>query len=269
MRSRLFFFGVTVFWLSMNYLLWRSQLAGHSAFGSALPAQAVWEKILTAPDNSTLAIYDHEVKTGVGHWNAGLAESALISSKILAAEYRPDGQEQTLTGYTLSFEGSLLYKTSNHVSFQIAFALDTNKVWQDFHFHAVMRPRAWDLHALAAAEKVTLKMSEGKTAWDKTWSFAELRDPQALFGEVGGAFALGVLGMDQSLPGLSSQGIKWEAHEDRIKLGGIPVRAYRLDAYILEQRVEIFVSQVGEILRVDLPRKISLRNQAFIPANPG
>ena len=71
MRSRLFFLGVTVFWLAMNFLLWRSQVAGHSAFGSALPAEAVWDKILTAPDNSTLNIYDHEVKTGVGHWNAG------------------------------------------------------------------------------------------------------------------------------------------------------------------------------------------------------
>ena len=269
MRARLFFSGVTVFWLCMNFLLWRSQIAGHSIFGSALPAEAVWDKILNAPDNSTLAVYDHEVKTGVGHWNAGLAESALISSKILAAEYQPGSQEQKLTGYTLSFEGSLLYKMSNHVSFQIAFALDTNKVWQDFRFHAVMRPRSWDFHALAAAQKVTLKISEGATTMDKTWSFAELRDPQALFGEVGGAFALGVLGVDQGLPGLSRQGVEWEAHEDSIRLGGVSVRAYRLDAYILGQQVEIFVSRVGEILRVNLPRKITLRNQAFIPASPG
>jgi len=269
MRSRLFFLGVTVFWLAMNFLLWRSQVAGHSVFGSALPAEAVWEKILTAPDNSTLNIYDHEVKTGVGRWNAGLAESALISSKILAAEYQPGSQEQKLTGYTLSFEGSLLYKTSQHASFQIAFALDTNKVWQDFRFHAVMRPKSWDLHAVSPAEKVTLKVSEGSTTWDKTWTFAELRDPQALFGEVGGAFALGILGMDQSLPGLARQGVEWEAHEDRIRLGGVSVRAYRLDAYILGQRVEIFVSRVGEILRVDLPRNISLRNQAFVPGSPG
>ena len=56
MRSRLFFLGVTVFWLTMNVLLWRAQVAGHSPFGSALPAEAVWDKILTAPDNSNLDI---------------------------------------------------------------------------------------------------------------------------------------------------------------------------------------------------------------------
>jgi hypothetical protein len=269
MRSRLFFLGVTVFWLSMNYLLWRSQAGGHSAFGSALPAEAVWDKILTAPDNSDLNIYDHEVKTGFGHWSAGLADSPLLSSRILAAEYRPGGPEQKLTGYTLNFEGSLLYKGSNHVRFQIAFALDTNKVWQDFRFRASMRPRAWDVHALAAAEKIALKVSEGDTTWDKTWTFAELRDPQALFGEVGGAFALGVLGMNQSLPGVARQGIEWEAHEDRMKFGVTTVHGYRLEAFILGQRVQIFVSRVGEILRVDLPRDISLRNQALSAPSHG
>jgi hypothetical protein len=268
MRPRLFFLAVTVFWLSMNFLLWRSQAGGHSAFGSALPAEAVWDKILTAPDNSDLNIYDHEVKTGFGHWSAGLADSPLLSSKILDAEYHPGGPDQKPAGYTLSFEGSLLYKGSNHARFQIAFALDTNKVWQDFRFRASMRPRAWDVHALAPAQTISLKINEGETTWDKTWTFAELRDPQALFGEVGGAFALGVLGLDQSLPGVARQGIEWEAHEDRMKFGATTVRGYRLDAFILGQRVEIFVSRVGEILRVDLPRKISLRNQALsLPSN--
>jgi len=269
MRPRLFFLGVTVFWLAMNYLLWQSQFGGHSAFGSALPAEAVWDKILNAPDNSALDIYDHEVRTGSGRWTAGLADSPLLSSKILAADYRPDGQGQKPTGYTLSFEGRLLYKTSNSVKFQIAFALDTNKVWQDFRFRASMRPKSWDVHALAREEKVILKVNEGDTAWDKTWTFAELRDPQSLFGEVGGTFALGVLGMNQSLPGVTSRTLEWEAHEDHMKYGDTTVRAYRLDAYVLGQRVEIFVSPVGEILRVDLPRKISLRNQALAPASNG
>jgi hypothetical protein len=265
MRSRLFFLGITVFWLSMNYLLWRSEAGGHSAFGSALPAQIVWDKILTAPDISDLNIYDHEVKTGLGHWSAGMADSALISSRILAAEYQPGGPEEKPTGYTLSFEGSLLYKGTNHVHFQIAFALDTNKVWQDFSFRATMRPRSWDVHALAPTEKINLKVTEGGATWDKTWTFAELRDPQALFGEVGGAFALGVLGLNQSLPGVTHQGIEWQAHEDRVKFGATTVRGYRLDAFVLGQSVEIFVSRAGEILRVDLPRKISLRNQALSP----
>ena len=199
----------------------------------------------------------------------GLADSPLISSKILAAEYRPGGQEQKLAGYTLSFEGSLLYKEHQPCPFPNRLRPGHQQGLAGLPFPRLHAARSWDVHALAAAEKIILKVSEGDTTLDKTWTFAELRDPQALFGEVGGAFALGVLGMNQSLPGVARQGIEWEAHEDRMKLGGTTVRAYRLDAYILGQRVEIFVSRVGEILRVDLPRKISLRNQALSPASNG
>ena len=269
MRSRLIFLGVTVFWLAMNYSLWQSQYGGHSLFGSALPAEVVWDKILTAPDNSSLDIYDHDVKTGVGRWTAGLADSPLISSKILAADYRPDGLGLKPSGYTLNLEGRLLYKKTMNVKYEIAFALDTNKVWQDFVFHASTRGRSWDVHALAGEEKISLKVVDGGNSLDKTWSFAELREPQSLFGEIGGSFALGVLGMNQSLPGVGARTIEWEAHEDRIKLGGAFARVYRLDAYILTQRVEIYVSQAGEILRVDLPRQISLRNQALLPGGNG
>ena len=268
MRSRLFFLGVTAFWLAMNYLLWQSQFGGHSAFGSSLPPQGVWDKILTAPDNSALDIFDHETKTGFGRWTAGLAESPLLSSKILAAEYQPGSMGQKLTGYTLNFEGRLMYKIKNDVRFQISFALDTNKVWQDFHFRASMPAKSWEVRALAGAETVTLKINDGDNSVDKTWTFAELRDPQSLFGEVGGTFALGVLGLNQSLPGVAGH-LEWEAHEDHIRYGGATVRAYRLDARILGQRVEILVSPVGEILRVDLPRNISLRNQAVNPGTHG
>jgi hypothetical protein len=250
----------------MNYLLWRSEVGGHTMFGSALPPAVVWEKILTAPDNSKLDIFDHDVKTGFGSWTAGSADSPLLSSRILSAEYRPGAPLAKPTGYTLCFEGSLLYKGTNNLRYQVSFALDTNKVWKDFHFHATMRPRTFDLRAMADEQRVNLSVDEGNTPWQRSWSFAELRDPQALMGEVGGAFALGVLSVNQSLPGVAGQGIEWEAHEDHLKIGGAKMRAYRLDAYILGQRVEIYVSLVGEILQVELPRRISLRNQAINPA---
>ncbi len=269
MRPRLFLLGVTVFWLAMNYLLWQSQYGGHSLFGSALPAEVVWDKILNAPDNSSLDIYDHEVKTGMGRWTAGLADSPRISGQVLAADFRPDALGLKLSGYTLNFEGRLLYKKTNNVKYEIAFALDTNKVWQDFVFHASTRGRSWDVQALAREERISLKVVDGGNIFDKSWTFAELRDPQSLFGEIGGTFALGVLGMKQSLPGVNTRTIEWEAHEDQIKFGGASVRAYRLDAYILSQRVEIYVSQAGEIFRVELPRKISLRNQAISPGTNG
>jgi hypothetical protein len=57
--------------------------------------------------------------------------------------------------------------------------------------------------------------------------------------------------------------MQWEAHEDRMKFGQSYMRVYRLDSFFLGQRVELVVSRIGEILWVDLPFKISLRNQAL------
>ena len=59
----------------MNYLLWRSQWGAHSRIGNAVPVEVVWDKILTAPDSSSLDIYDHEKKIGVCHWLAGVGDS--------------------------------------------------------------------------------------------------------------------------------------------------------------------------------------------------
>jgi hypothetical protein len=265
MRARIFFWSVAAFWVVMSYLLWRSEVGGHSVFGSALPPASVWEKILTAPDNSKLDIYDHDVKTGFGSWTAGAADSPLLNGRILTSEYHPGVVAAKPSGYSLNFEGSLLYKGTNHVRYLVSFALDTNKVWKEFHFHASTRPRTFDLLASADQQKLFLTVDDGISPWERNWTFAELRDPQALMGEVGGAFALGVLSVNQSLPGVAGQGIQWEAHEDHLKIGGVKMRAYRLDAYILGQKVEIFVSLVGEILQVSLPRSISLRNQAINP----
>ena len=268
MRARIFFWSVTAFWLGMNFLLWRSEVGGHSLFGSALPPASVWEKILTAPDNSKLDIFDHDVKTGYGSWTAG-ADGPQLSSRILDPDYRPAASSAKAPGYTLNFEGSLLYKGTNQVRYLVSIALDTNKVWKDFHFHATVRPRTFDLRASAEQQRLYLTVDDGGAPWTRFWTFAELRDPQALLGEVGGTFALGVLSVNQSLPGVAGSGIEWQAHEDHLRVGGSKMPAYRLDTYLLGQKVEIYVSLVGEILQVDLPRKISLRNEAINPTvNP-
>jgi hypothetical protein len=267
MRSWIFFLGVTTFWLVMNGLLYRSQWAGHSGFGSSVPVEAVWDKILTAPDNSSLDIYDHDEKIGFGRWGAGTAESPLISSKVLSTDYRPGGVAPKLTGYGLSFEGSAQIRASNHVRFQTSLALDTNKVWQDFRFRASLRPNAWELHASAANQTVSLKVNEGGESWDRTLKFSELQDPQALLGDLADPLTLSFLGLDRSLPGGLGAAMRWEAHEDRVAFAQSKLRVYRLETFFLGQRIEVIVSRIGEILWVNLPFNLSLRNQAISPYN--
>jgi hypothetical protein len=61
--------------------------------------------------------------------------------------------------------------------------------------------------------------------------------------------------------------MSWEAREDRINFGQSTLRVYRLDSLFMGKRIEVVVSRIGEILRVELPFNIVLRNQALAPTN--
>jgi hypothetical protein len=269
MRSRIFFLSIVAFWLAMNYLLWRSQWGAHSAIGSAVPAEVVWDKILTAPDPSSLNIYDHDKKVGMCHWIATVGNSPLASNKILDDDYAPDGQEEQVTGYSLTFEGNATVSRSNQIRFEASLNLSTNRAWQDFHLRVSERPRVWEIRAAAAAEKLFLKVDDKNEHWQKTLNFADLRDPDALWADVGGAPVLALLagaaGLAPSKESLSrlTGAVEWEAHEDWMQFGHSKARAYRLETVFLGRHIYLFTSRVGEILWVEFPGKITFRNDAF------
>jgi hypothetical protein len=268
MRSRIFFLAIVCFWLAMNYLLWRSQWGAHSRIGSSVPAEVVWEKILTAPDTSSLDIYDHDKKVGICHWIASVGNSPLASKKFLADDYAPDGLAENVTGYSLTFEGNATLSNSNRIRFEASLGLSTNRTWKDFHLRVSMRPTAWDIRASAAAEKLVLRVDDRAGSWQKTLSFSDLRDPDAMWADLGGSAALGLLAATgltpskESLSGLAGS-MELQAHEDWMQFGHSKARAYRLETMLLGRHISLFTSRVGEILRVELPDNITLRNQAF------
>jgi hypothetical protein len=268
MRSKICFLAIVSFWLVMNYLLWRSQWGPHSRIGNAVPVEVVWDKILTAPDSSALDLYDYEKKIGVCHWLANVGSSPLGLNHNLSQDYSPDGLVEQVTGYSLTFEGNALLPDSNHLRFEASLNLSTNRAWRDFHLRVSLHPTVWDLRAAAAEEKLTLRVSQGGGSWQKTVGFADLCNPEALLGDLGPASALGFLG--GSTPALSQEslsraaaGLEWQAHEDWMQFGHSKVRVYRLETDFLAQHVFVFISRVGEVLWVEFPNKLTLRNEAF------
>jgi hypothetical protein len=243
MRSRIFFLAVLTFWLAMNGLLWRSQYGAHSRLGSAVPAEVVWEKILSAPDSSSLDIYDHTNKVGICHWIANVGNSPLSSNKILADDYAPDDMEEQVTGYTLNFEGNATFSSTNRIRFEATLELASNRDWRNFHVRVSMRPRGWDVRATAATEKL-VRSDMGGTA---------------LLSLLAGA---GLTSSKESLSSLAGS-VEWQAHEDWIQIGHNKARAYRLETEVLGRHIYLFTSRVGEILWVEFPDKLTLRNEAF------
>jgi hypothetical protein len=269
MRSRIFFAAIAGFWLVMNFLLWRSQSGAHSQIGSAIPAQVVWDKILTAPDNSSLDICDHEKKIGFCDWRAIMGDTTQALSQTLAEDYAPDGLIPQPSGYALSLSGYTSIFGTNHASFEMRLRLSTNQAWQDFRLTGKMRPVAWDIHAIAAARKIMVKISGDGGSWQRTLKFSDFEHPESLLMEIGGPGAL-VFAEAANLPlqkesiTQAAAGVQWEAHEDWMKFGHAPVRVYRLETEILGQHLCIFTSRAGEILWVEAPDQLTLRNAAFV-----
>ena len=271
MLPRLFFLLIALFWLTMNFLLWRSEFGGHKQVGSNVSIETVWNKVLTAPDASSLEIFYRGKKIGFCRWATSVGAQA---SKTFSNEFQPEGMVEQPTSYNLDLEGNAtLSGTTNRLRFDINLKLSIDRSWEEFTIRANMRPDSWELHATAADQKARFLIDGPVERWEQTFTFADLRNPQVLLREFGGPLALGILGGMGNL-GLgdpaktnstaSTLPIKWDANNDTMRFGHSKVRVYRLRAKLFERyEAFIFVSRVGEILWVELPDQIILSNDAF------
>jgi hypothetical protein len=268
MRSRIFFAVIAGFWLVMNFLLWRSQSGAHSQIGGVIPAQIVWDKILTAPDNSSLDIYDHEKKIGYCQWMVNMGGAAEALNQSLSKDYAPDGLIPQPSGYGLSLEGNTAIFGTNRVRFEMRLSLSTNQTWQDFRLTAKMRPVVWDIHAIAAARKIMVKVNGDGDSWQRTLAFSDFEHPESLLAELGGDDFAGLAGaanlpLQKDSITQAAAGIRWEAHEDWMQAGHSRVRVYRLETELFGQRLRLLTSRAGEILLVEAPDQLTFRNDAF------
>jgi hypothetical protein len=267
MVSRVFFLTICVFWLAMNFLLWRSQWGDSSRIGNEAPLNVIWQKILTAPDNSSLDVYDHDKKIGFCHWTVISGEAAAANQR-LQEDYAPGDAPPLPTAYALALDGSIAPASSNRIRFDARLTLAPTQQWRDFHLRVNTKPIVWDAQASASSQRVNLWVDASGARWVRSFTFAELANPQAVLQELGGPMALALPGAPGLPSGTNELGgliatLHWQAHEDHIQFGHSRVRVYRLDAQWLGQRLHIFVSLVGEILWVELPNGVSLRHEAF------
>jgi hypothetical protein len=266
MFSRLLFLLITLFWLTMSFLLWRSEFGGRPTTRSPVALDTVLNKIITAPDMSSLEIYHHGKKIGFCRWTAHIESRP---SQTDFDEFQPEGMVQQPTGYALSLEGNVtITGTTNRLRFDLDLMLSTNRNWRQFNLRANSRPDSWELYADAAAEKVQFVIDDSNDRWEQSFNFADLRNPQFLLRELGGPFALAALGslgnLGKTNAALSASALKWEANTDYMKFGHSKVRVYRLHGKVLDRfEIFIYVSRAGEILWVELPDKIVLSNDAF------
>jgi hypothetical protein len=264
MISRITLILVTAFWVTMNILLWRAEYGQRGSAGSSVPADVVWRKILTAPDSSSLAILHHGKKVGFCHWITSIGEQL---SQIQEDSGSPEGMVSRIMGYRLQLEGNVSSdKAGNRIRFESALTLTTNQVLQDFNLRIILRPTVLEVHSSAAEQRVRFNIDDGEEKFQRVIKFSELHNPQALVRELAGPAAGGLLNnfgmVGAQVPSTAlNTNLKWEGREDSMRIGHSPVRTYRLQTRVLDKyQITIFVSRVGEILRVELPDEVVLVN---------
>jgi len=266
--SRAVFILVTAFWLTMNVLLWQTEFGSRRNTG-AVPVQLVWEKILTAADDSSLTVFHNDKLVGACHLQTQVGEEW---SKI-GDDNIPTGRPAKGRGYRLRLDGSVVVpELTNRFRFEGDLKLDKKRAWQDLDARLTMRPYTWEIHSLAADGTVHFKLQGGPLPIDVVLKFSDLQNPAALTYELFGP-AAGELASEAGLAGNARGmrlGVNWDAREDSLRIGHTLVQVYRLHTRVMDRyEVNAIVSRAGEILRVDLPEQFELVNDRLAATGEG
>jgi hypothetical protein len=253
--ARLTFAGIVAFWLAMNFLLWQKEFGVHAG-DIPVPPELVWKKILTAPDSSSLSVFQKqermgyaEFSTSVGQQMAALDEDKLPPEGLVKqAGYQVHvGGNVALGGFTnrLKFDGRVQFADARH--------------WQEFTVKIILRTTVIELRSVATNQMLHVRVVGEELNLERDLTFKELKNPQALVRELAGNAGEYLLGA-VDLPGLGGEAevpVAWDARRTRVKYGHEWIPIYRLQAGPVGWQVTVDVSTLGEILRVELPGGIT------------
>jgi hypothetical protein len=260
---------ITVFWVTMNALLWRTEFSSKGEFGAEAPVSLVWEKILTSPDDSGLAVQYGNDRVGYVRWVPNIGEEE-ATGKTANENTEIEGRIKKLAGYTVHADGNfILPENEGRFRFDFKARFDEKRRWTEWQFKSMQRPNPWTVAANREKETLEFTLGEGRDALKQTFRFADFKNPQKLISDLGVAGSLpmlaGMLPAGMGNTNSLSLGFNWEARQDWLNMGHSRVRIYRLRARVFDKyEAVILVSRVGEILRIELPGEIALVNEALI-----
>lgn len=256
--ARLTFLCIVAFWVTMNIILWRGE---YGALGgdTPVPFELVWRKILTAPDASSLSVYQNRERMGYAEFSTSVGQSmaALDEDKL-----PPDGLVKK-AGYQVHLAGNVaLGDFTNRVKFDGRVMFDSMRHWKEFNLKITARMAVVELHSVETNQTVHIKISGDTVALERDFTFADLQNPSTIVRAFAGNFAdalFGPMDLPDIIPADQAQKITWDARRTRVRIGTEAVPVYRLETTALGHTVVVDVSTLGEILRVDLPGDISAR----------
>lgn len=258
MTARLTFVGIAVFWLTMNVFLWRAEFGSHGG-DTPVPMALVCHKILTAPDASSLTIYQGGERLGYCEFSTGIGREM---AEVDTDNPPPDSLVKR-AGYQVHIAGNMaLDGFSSRLKFDGHLQFSNDRQWRVLDLKISTRHAVIQIHSLSTNQTVHVKLTSEGTVLERDLTFAELQNPGTLVHVIAGNFGDALIeAMD--LPELPTtrvaQQLQWSAIRTRARIGKEFVPVYRLETSVLGRAITVDISTLGEILRIELPGGITAR----------
>jgi hypothetical protein len=254
MIARATFFLIAAFWVTMNVLLWRAEYSSRGS-GASVPLDLVWRKILTAPDASSLSIYQDGERSGFCEFSTSVETEM---AKLDEDNPPPEGIVAR-AGYQIRLNGNTgIGNFTNRVRFDVRLQFSASRQWRELNLKISSHLASVEIHSLATNQNVHLKIISNGATIESDLAFTDLQNPNTLLRAFAGNSGVDFFG-GFDLPGVPqnsaalAQNIRWDARRDRLMIGREPVSVYRLETQVLQNKIIIYASTLGEILRVELP----------------
>jgi len=246
----------------MNILLWRVEYSPSDG-GISVPVDLVWRKILTAPDISTLDVYQDRQRTGFCEFSTGVEQAM---SQLDENSPPPEGIA-VRAGYQIRFDGDVaLDSFTNRLRFDGQLKFFPNRAWRELELKMTAPAAEIEIHSIATNQTATLIITSDGSTVSRTFTFAQLQNPNIVlnaFSDSPGDFDWPEL---PQTPAALLQSLHWEARRERLTIGGEPVSVYRLETQWLQNKIVIYVSTLGDILRIELPGGITAAPDGWNPS---
>ncbi|MGH7994302.1 MAG: hypothetical protein ACREDQ_12345, partial [Limisphaerales bacterium] len=139
----------------MNVLLWRAEYVSHGA-GVRVPAALVWQKILTAPDISSLTVFQDGQRVGFCEFSTSIEQemASLDEGKPIPETVN------TRAGYQIRFNGNVgLGDFTNRLTFNGILEFTRQRAWRELNLKVSSHFATIEIHSLAADRNVQVTIT--------------------------------------------------------------------------------------------------------------
>jgi len=263
MASRIALAAAALFWGVMNALLWQAEWGGRFSADSGISPELVWRRLLDSPDASVLSIRHQGRPIGTLEWH-------------------PSVLEAPQAGSTNAIEGMVSAPTGHHLRVAIRFSgehtpldrlmilgnidLSASNTLDRLQVRVDQRPRSWEIQTEAGSDRVRLVYEEGRRRFDQSFETKNAAALRLMAAPYLAVLPAGLIPEEAwTRPESLSRSVTLETGSDGLQVGRSRLKVHRVTARLPGQlEATAFISRAGEILKVQLPDRLVLVNEAIL-----